>query len=275
MHRQRRASWRLALVAAGVLACGAGVAARELRAETSRAWSTYVQATEGRIARELRDGTRFLTLDFGLTASADRAGLRAGKIVMRKVETTDARGQEIDVPSGMIHHWAGAIFVPGATLDRFMQQLRSTPPETFQLDVLKSAILEQGPDMTRMFLRVQRTKIVTVVYNTEHVVAYRQEGPTRVSSTSHATRIAELANPGTPSEHEQPPGQDRGFMWGWNSYWRYEQVDGGVLVECESVSMSRSIPAVIRYLINPIIDGVARESMERTLTAIRGQFEKK
>jgi hypothetical protein len=194
---------------------------------------------------------------------------------MRKLETADSRGKEIDVPSGMVHHWTGAVFVPGATLSHFIQQLRTTPPEQFQQDVLKSAILDQGPDTMRMYLRVQRTKIVTVVYNTEHVIAYQQESPTRVSSTSHATRIAELADPGTPSEHEQPQGEDRGFLWGWNSYWRYEQVDGGVLVECESISVSRSIPPVIRYLVGSVIDGVAKESMERTLTAIRTQFQAK
>jgi hypothetical protein len=201
--------------------------------------------------------------------------LLAGKIVMRKFETTDGRGQDIDVPSGMVHHWTGAIFVPGAKLSHFIEQLRTTPPEQFQQDVLKSAVLEQHPDSMRMYLRVQRTKVVTVVYNTEHVIAYHQEGPTRVSSTSHATKIAELADPGTPTEHEQAPGQDRGFLWGWNSYWRYEQVEGGVMVECESISVSRSIPAVIRYLVGSVIDGVAKESMERTLTAIRTQFQAK
>jgi hypothetical protein len=231
-------------VLASCLALGAtGVAAAEFKAETQRAWSTYVQVTEGRIARELGSADRFLVLDFGPSEAADRTALRGGRIVTRKVETTDPRGQEVDVPAGMVHHWMGAVLVPGAR-----------------------------PETTRTFLRVQRTKIVTVVYNTEHIVAYRPESATRASSTSHATKIAELENPNTPAEREKPQGQDHGFLWGWNSYWRYEQVDGGVLVECESVSLSRSIPSLIRYLISPIIDGVARESMERTLGAIRTQF---
>jgi hypothetical protein len=260
---------------AGVMLAAAAVAAADLKAETQRAWTTYVEATERRIAGELSDGTRFLVLDFSATAAADRAVLRSGRIVTRQIGTVDPRGREIDVPSGMVHHWNGAIFMPGARLDSVLQQLQNTPPEQFQQDVTQSAILERGADTMKIFLRVQRTKIVTVVYNTEHVVAYARESADRASSSSHATKIAELADPGTPSEREKPPGQDRGFLWGWNSYWRYEQVDGGVIVECESVSMSRSIPAVLRYLVNPIIGDVARESLERTLTSIRGQCEKK
>jgi hypothetical protein len=54
-----------------------------------------------------------------------------------------------------------------------------------------------------------------------------------------------------------------------NSYWRYEQTDGGVIVECESISLSRSIPSLLEFMVRPIIDRVARESMERTLSSLR------
>jgi hypothetical protein len=35
---------------------------------------------------------------------------------------------------------------------------------------------------------------------------------------STATKIAELADAGTPAEHELPPGEDRGFLWRLNAY---------------------------------------------------------
>ncbi len=41
------------------------------------------------------------------------------------------------------------------------------------------------------------------------------------------------------AKREKPEGKDRGFLWRLNSYWRYQQVDGGVLVECESLTLSR------------------------------------
>jgi hypothetical protein len=46
-------------------------------------------------------------------------------------------------------------------------------------------------------------------------------------------------------------------------------VDGGVLAECESVSLSRDLPPLIGFMVRPIVTSTARESMERTLTALR------
>src|SRR5258707_816067 len=94
----------------------------------------------------------------------------------------------------------------------------------------------------------------------------------RAASTSVATRIAELADADTPEERELPAADDRGFLWRLNAYWRYEEVPGGVIAECESISLSRDVPAFLRYLVNPLIESTARESMTRTLTALRSQF---
>jgi hypothetical protein len=80
-----------------------------------------------------------------------------------------------------------------------------------------------------------------------------------------STKIAELENAGTPGEREKPVGHDRGFMWRLNSYWRYEEVPGGVVIELESLTLSRDIPFLIRLIAKPIINSIARESMTRTL----------
>ena len=82
----------------------------------------------------------------------------------------------------------------------------------------------------------------------------------------------ELDQAGTPAEREKPEGKDHGFLWKLNSYWRYQQVDGGVLVECESLTLSRGVPAILAPFVKPIISGVARESMKRTLTSMRDRF---
>jgi hypothetical protein len=110
------------------------------------------------------------------------------------------------------------------------------------------------------------------VYNTEHDVRYQRQDVDRASSSSRATKIAELVNAGSPLEREKPVGQDRGFLWRLNSYWRYEQVEGGVIVECESVSLSRNVPAAGRFFLGRVINGVARESMERTLVSLKDRL---
>lgn len=239
--------------------------------KTLAAWNTYVGETERRIDREL-GGTapRFLSQDFTASADADRRAVLAGAIVISAVETRDARGREIDVPYAMIHHWRGAVFLPRQRVSSLLAALQSGPPPTQKEDVLKSAVLARGPDRMRVYLQVQRTRFITVVFNTEHDVTFRHFGPSRASSASVATRIAEVENAGTPQEHELAPGQDRGFLWRWNSYWRYEDVPGGVIAECESVSLSRPIPSLLYYAVRPLVDSTARESMERTLNALRG-----
>jgi hypothetical protein len=69
-----------------------------------------------------------------------------------------------------------------------------------------------------------------------------------------------------------PAGEDRGFLWRLNAYWRCQDVAGGAIAECESITLSRAVPFLVRFLVNPIVERTARESMERTLVAMRTRF---
>ena len=109
------------------------------------------------------------------------------------------------------------------------------------------------------------------MYNTEHLVRIHRHGPDRLSSSSVSLRIAELVDQGTADEREMPVGQDHGFLWRLNSYWRFKTVEGGVIVECESLSLSRDVPA-LASLASPIVNGIARESLTRTLEAVRSEL---
>jgi hypothetical protein len=266
---------RALLAAVIVILPSAHAAAAELQPATLRAWTAYVDATERRIASELASAKGFLALDFQPPAEAksERQSVLSGQIPVTRIETAGPGGAKIEVAGGMIHHWRGSVFIPGANLDQVLARVTNpTVEDTRQEDVLKSSVLEHGPDSLRIYLKLQRSRFITVVYNTEHQVQVRRYGKTRASSTSVATRIAELEMPNSVQERERPPGQDHGFLWRLNSYWRYEQVPGGVLVECESLSLSRNVPAVLEAVIRPLIDSTARESMQRTLGSMRGRL---
>ena len=258
-------------VALAVAGATAAPAARvtALKPASEAAWSAYLKATDTRIASELALSPRFLALDFAPNAAAARNSVLAGAIVMEPMTVRGANGVEMDVPEAMVHHWRGAVFVPGARLDVLLKKVQSGELGPKQEDVLQSRVLERGPDRMKIYLQLQRKKFVTVVYNTEHDVTFKRSGLNRASSASTATKIVEVDYPGTPSEHEVTPGDDRGFLWRWNAYWRYEQVAGGVIAECESVSLSRTIPSLLRTVVAPLIGSTARESMERTLVAFR------
>lgn len=228
---------------------------------TVSGWKAYETTVESRYAGGPRDGGFFVqdTARSGWRSTARRDGVRMLSMPAPSVD------------GGQIHHWVGSVFVPGVTLDDVLAQLRrhAGNESRFYEDVLASRLLSNAGDRDAVYLKLRRDSIITVTYNTEHLVEYRRLDARRATSRSVATKIAELANAGTPGEREKPAGSDHGFLWRLNAYWRYEQVDGGVLIECESVSLSRSIPVLLRPFVTSTVDRIARESLEKTLRGLR------
>jgi hypothetical protein len=249
--------------------------AAALQTKTIEAWESYIRHTEERIEKELASEDGFLVLDFQppREAAAARAAALRGEVVVAKIRTSDAAGRNITVPGGMIHHWRATVFIPDVSLQEILSRVQYPEvDEHRQEDVLESRVLSRDEEAMRIFLKLVRKKIVTVTYNTEHLVKYRTHDESRVSSRSVATKIAELENANTPAEREKPIGQDHGFLWRLNSYWRYEETAGGVLVELESATLSRSVPILFKPFVMPMISSVAKESMKRTLDAMRIRF---
>ena len=175
-------------------------------------------------------------------------------------DTVTATGRSISVPSGTISHWHGSVFIRGVSLDGVLAGLTNpgTPPP--QADVVASRVLARDARSVRVYIRLVRHAIVTATYDTEHEMTFTRHSPTLATARSVATRIEEV-------------GGDRGFLWRLHSYWRYEQQPGGVLVELDSLTLSRSVPAIVRPVAMPLVNQVARESMTRTLEALQRFFE--
>jgi putative flippase GtrA len=241
--------------------------AAELQPRTLAAWEAYQRQVDDRYRKD----ATFAHDAFGRDKNW-REVARGGAIAMFEAERPLPGGQTVDVPDGTIHHWVGAVFIPGATLPDVLQDLKQNAGKESQSyeDVIASKLIERNGERLRVFLKLRRDSVITVHYNTEHDVEYRTIDATHASSRSMATKIAELANAGTPAEREKKPGEDRGFLWRLNAYWRYEQVPGGVLIECESISLSRSIPFALRLFVTRAVKGIARESLEKTLRGLRG-----
>jgi hypothetical protein len=123
-------------------------------------------------------------------------------------------------------------------------------------------------------MRLLKKKVITVVLDTDHDVHYYPLDSTREHSRSYATRISEVENPGRNDEHVLEPGEGHGFLWRLNSYWRFQERDGGVYIECQAVSLSRGIPTGLGWMIEPIIKSLPRESLASTLLETRQALEK-
>ena len=242
----------------------------DLKGPTLQAWTAYQRQADARLQGAHAQGTPFFALDaYGAAGWRDEA--KAGKVAMRRLDRPQPGGAEVPVPDGKIHHWAGAIFVPGMTVEAVLQHLsRYAGRESEHYDdVIASRLIARNGDAHKVFLKLRRTKVVTVTYNTEHDVEYRRLGSARATARSVSTRIAELADAGTSKEREKPQGRDQGFLWRLNAYWRYEAVGDGVLIECESISLSRDVPALLRLFVSGMVEGIARESLEKTLASLR------
>jgi putative flippase GtrA len=230
---------------------------------TLTGWERYQSSLDARYESDTNASTFFIHDREG-SQRGWRDAVRAGEI----------RVVQLDAPSvedGRIHHWVGSVFVPGVGLEALLRRLKQQAghESEFYDDVVESRLLGKDGDRLRIFMKLRRTSLITVTYNTEHAVEYRTIGAARSSARSVATRIAELTDTGTAREREKPPGEDNGFLWRLGAYWRYEAVAGGVLVECESVSLSRPVPMLLRPVASPIVDRIARESLEGTLRSLR------
>ena len=254
------------------LAEGAEPEPAELRANTLAAFDRYVKLTETRNEEELKRGTNLLWIDeWPRPERAEAyAALERGEVKMKKMETLDG-GKQIACPGGIIHHWEGLVFILGARLDDVLGMLEDYDKHSvyYAPDVERSKIESRIGDHFRVFLRFRRHKVITVVLDTEHDIEYFRDGPERAHSRSSALRIAEVENPGKPDEREKPPGQDGGFLWRMETWWRMEERDGGVYVQSEVVSLTRDIPVVLKWMIEPFVTSIPKETLTATLLATR------
>src|SRR5262249_40121983 len=56
---------------------------------------------------------------------------------------------------------------------------------------------------------------------------------------------------------------------GLDDYWNAEEKEGGTYVQVESVALSRTIPAILAWLINPVVRNIPRTVLSNLLNATR------
>ena len=236
--------------------------AAELKRPTAEAFQRYVQLTEARMRSELRNPQTFLYFDTLPEEQRNSilARLHSGQIVIAQMGTLDD-GKEIQVPDGLIHHWLATGFIPGATRDQVVALAQDYPSHAqfYTPDVQRAHLLARDDQHFSVYYRFYRRAIVDTVYNTEFSVDYHLPDDSRAYSLARAVRIAEVQNPGKPDEKELPVGNDHGYMWRLNLYTRYLEKDNGVYVQIEFLGLSRSVPGLVAWLVNPYVRSIPSE----------------
>ena len=232
----------------------------------------YVAATEARFNNELKPEGAFLYVD--AQSPQDKQGsyqrLKNGEILVEKLRTTGP-GLDADVPDGLLHHWVGLVFVPGVTMEQILPVVQDYEhrSDLYKPEVIASKLVSHQGDDFKIFLRLYEKKFTTVVFNTDYDVHWGRVSPTQMFSNTISTRIAEVKDPSHPDGPEYPPGQGSGYLWRLNTYWRFEEKDNGVYIQCEALSLTRDIPTGLGWLLRPLVTSVPKHSLNAALGRTR------
>jgi len=177
----------------------------------------------------------------------------------------------MELPGALLHDWRGAAFIAGgkaADFERLMKDFNAYP-KVYSPQIVTARVLEHDGDHFQTTMRVRQKHVLTVVMDTTYDVMFGRLNAQHGYSITRSTQIAEIDSPGTAHERALNPGEEHGFLWRMNTYWSYEERDGGLYIAIESVTLSRSIPVGLGWAIGPFVESVPRESLEFTLRATR------
>lgn len=220
------------------------------------AFSAYDRSVETRLAQQHRSASSFL-------APHTDERLRRGELIIEKL-MPDA---EANPPGGLLHHWRGTAFARGATAADFEQLMLDfkSYPQHFAPQVLQAGVIAQRGDSLQGQMRIRQHHVITVVMDTAYDVRFGHLDVRHGYSISRSTRIAEIEGAGTSSERALGPNEEHGFLWRLNTYWSYEERDGGLYMQIETVSLTRAVPRGLGWAVRPYVESIPRESLEFTL----------
>jgi hypothetical protein len=244
----RRRSARVCWIAALLWCVACAAAAAELEPRTSAAFDTYLQQARRTFTARDRNETR--PPDDGVVSA--RPGRDDGII---------------NAPGGLIHHWAGTAFARGATLHSALEVSTGFPAySSVYKRVMSARVIAKDGDSYRVLMRVQESEGgIHAVLDIRSTVEYRYPTDRSALVVSIADEIREVKNAGRPDEYLLSAGRDSGYLWRAATFTYFREEKTGLYVETETLGLSRSFPALLGWIIEPIARRVGRRSVATTL----------
>jgi len=220
------------------------------------AFNTYTQSIESRLVQQHRSSNNFLPVDSNPQALAR---LRSGELILENLTP-----QHAETSGSLLHHWRGTAFAPGASAADFEHLLTNfnAYPKAFSPEVLQANLISQQNGHTFATMRVRQRHVITVLMDTAYDITAGNLDAHHGYSISRSTSISEL-DPKT--SRALSPSEEHGFLWRLNTYWSYEERDGGLYLQIESVSLTRAIPTGLGWAVRPYVESIPRESLDFTL----------
>src|ERR1700722_15421046 len=179
-----------------------------VKPETVAAFNRYIEVTEARMKDDPAPD-RFLAIDPFPDEQRKQAyeQLHRGEIYIEELQST-VNGEPIRIPSGLIHHWVGVMFIPKVTLSETDAVLHDYASEAniYGPQIRRARLIQQNGNESKIYLQFYNKSIITVVLDAYFDVAETKIGTDRIQSIAHSTRVVEVLNPGAPNEHERTDG---------------------------------------------------------------------
>jgi hypothetical protein len=250
-----------ALAAIAVAAAPLSVSGAELRPSTEQAYIEYVSALTRHFEGCASSGEPLWD-----SAPGRHEALAGGRVIVNAAVEDGI----LEVPGGLIHHWRGAIFIPGVTLEEVLEVGRAYDDYDRIYTPIESArLLGSDGDTSRLLMRVRQSAgpVSAVLDLWSDVIHRASDGRAYTMSRTHLVR--DVKNAGTPKERHAAPGEESGYLWRATTFTRLEAGQGGVSIEYETIGLSRRFPQMTRWLFEPIARRVGRASVEQSLQEMR------
>ncbi len=243
----------------------------ELNPQALTAWENYVASARARMKDRSTGKLPFLWVDGDPIRTRH---LNSGEIIMEPI----GKGNPISVPHGLIHHWIGAAFIPGATIQDLSGVVGdySKYSEIYRPTLIKAELLDStGDEQKFSILWVQKVLLVTAAFYTELDSNYVALNSRQGYITFSTTCVQQIEHYREKDERRSAPDEGNGYLWRLVSFARFEERDGGLYLELEVIGLSKDLPGSLRLLLKPLIDHVPRQALttklDQTRQAIRSR----
>lgn len=219
--------------------------AQQSKPQTQHEFECYVQSAEARM-----DARKAFVL-----ADSDTA-LNTQLVRDKNVATVLANGPNPHkLNGGHLYDWIGTVFIPGASLEKLVAMLQDYDhranyfPETITTSKL---LCRTGNDHFRYSMRLKEPAVIDI----ESDVVWEKVDAHRWRCRSYSTKTSEV-------------GKDHGYLRQLDSYWRFSEVDKGVYVEAETITLSDEFGSMTRALGSMLMGINPEKSLKHSLASMR------
>lgn len=254
----------IAIGAIALFLAGSSPAAT-VTAGTLHAWDRAVRQARTELAGQASSPDCFLWID-RQPGRLERARLGGAAWIY------SPHGGGLAVPSGLIHHWIGTVFIPNVRLFDAVSVLQDydSYAQIYQPGVISSKLLSRTGEEFKYRLKfVQKGFGVKAGLLGEFRSTYFRIDARTGYSVTEATDLVELQDAGGEAEQRLSMSAARGYVERVFTIVRYRETERGVYAEVDTRTLSRGIPVAVRWLIAPIIERFSRQTMADTLERLR------